>query len=164
MRLLPMEDSNAQYLYSALTKILARNRRVANDALTADSVDTASAARALAALENRVAASQSETLCEYEVKALLRACGIGEAQETLCTSVDEALAAAQRLGYPVALKIQSPQIAHKSEIGGVKLAINSAEHLRAEGLSNTFVEYMKIWKGFVKDNDGFIDNELILNS
>ena len=40
----------------------------------------------------------------------------------------------------------------------------SAEHLRAEGLSNTFVEYMKIWKGFVKDNDGFIDNELILNS
>ena len=40
----------------------------------------------------------------------------------------------------------------------------SAEHLRAEGLSNTFVEYMKTWKGFVKDNEGFIDNALILNS
>lgn len=40
----------------------------------------------------------------------------------------------------------------------------SAEHLKNEGLSSTFIEYMKIWKGFVKDNDGFIDNELILNS
>ena len=38
------------------------------------------------------------------------------------------------------------------------------EHLRAEGLSDKFVEYMKLWKGFVKDNDGIIDNELILNS
>jgi 2,4-dienoyl-CoA reductase-like NADH-dependent reductase (Old Yellow Enzyme family) len=40
----------------------------------------------------------------------------------------------------------------------------SAEHLRAEGLSQTFIDYMKIWKGFVKDNEGVIDNELILNS
>jgi 2,4-dienoyl-CoA reductase-like NADH-dependent reductase (Old Yellow Enzyme family) len=40
----------------------------------------------------------------------------------------------------------------------------SPEHLRAEGLSDTFIEYMKLWKGFVKDNDGVIDNELILNS
>lgn len=40
----------------------------------------------------------------------------------------------------------------------------TSDHLRAEGLGETFIEYMKIWKGFVKDNDGFIDNELILNS
>jgi len=40
----------------------------------------------------------------------------------------------------------------------------SPAHLRAEGLSETFVEYMKSWKGFVLDNEGTIDDELILNS
>ncbi len=40
----------------------------------------------------------------------------------------------------------------------------SSEHLRTEGLSATFIEYMKIWKGFVKDTEGFVDNEVILNS
>jgi 2,4-dienoyl-CoA reductase-like NADH-dependent reductase (Old Yellow Enzyme family) len=38
------------------------------------------------------------------------------------------------------------------------------EHLRTEGLSDAFVEYMKNWKGFVKGNDGFVDNDMILNS
>lgn len=40
----------------------------------------------------------------------------------------------------------------------------SPDHLRAGGLSDAFIEYMKLWKGFVKDNEGIIDNELILNS
>jgi 2,4-dienoyl-CoA reductase-like NADH-dependent reductase (Old Yellow Enzyme family) len=40
----------------------------------------------------------------------------------------------------------------------------SPEHLQAEGLSTTFINYMKTWKGFVRDNDGFIDDDLILNS
>mgnify|MGYP003700543527 CR=1 FL=1 len=39
-----------------------------------------------------------------------------------------------------------------------------AEHLHTEGLSDAFVDYMKNWKGFVKGNDGFVDNDLILNS
>jgi 2,4-dienoyl-CoA reductase-like NADH-dependent reductase (Old Yellow Enzyme family) len=40
----------------------------------------------------------------------------------------------------------------------------SESHLLDEGLSPTFVEYMKVWKGFVKDSEGFVDNEVILNS
>ncbi len=40
----------------------------------------------------------------------------------------------------------------------------SPEHLRAEGLGATFIEYMKSWKGFVRDNEGMIDDDLILNS
>ncbi|MGR9092449.1 MAG: NADH:flavin oxidoreductase [Gammaproteobacteria bacterium] len=40
----------------------------------------------------------------------------------------------------------------------------SLEHLLTEGLSETFVDYMKNWKGFVKGNDGFVDNDVILNS
>ena len=40
----------------------------------------------------------------------------------------------------------------------------SSDHLLREGLSPPFVEYMKAWKGFVSGSDGFVDNELILNS
>ena len=40
----------------------------------------------------------------------------------------------------------------------------SAEHLLSEGLSPSFVEYMKAWKGFVAGSDGFVDNDMILNS
>lgn len=39
-----------------------------------------------------------------------------------------------------------------------------AQHLHAEGLSAAFVDYMKNWKGFVKGSDGFVDNDVILNS
>ena len=38
------------------------------------------------------------------------------------------------------------------------------QHLLTEGLSATFVDYMKNWKGFVKGTDGFVDNDVILNS
>jgi len=37
----------------------------------------------------------------------------------------------------------------------------SADHLRAEGLSDTFVEYMGVWKGFVADKEGFITPEIL---
>ena len=40
----------------------------------------------------------------------------------------------------------------------------SPDHLRGEGLGATFIEYMKSWKGFVRDNEGMIDDDLILNS
>lgn len=40
----------------------------------------------------------------------------------------------------------------------------TSEYLQNEGLSPTFVDYMKAWKGFVKGEEGFVDNELILNS
>jgi 2,4-dienoyl-CoA reductase-like NADH-dependent reductase (Old Yellow Enzyme family) len=40
----------------------------------------------------------------------------------------------------------------------------TAEHLMNEGLSPAFVDYMKNWKGFVQGNDGFVDNDVILNS
>ncbi len=40
----------------------------------------------------------------------------------------------------------------------------SPAHLRTEGLGTSFIEYMKIWKGFVQDQEGTVDDELILNS
>jgi acetyltransferase len=69
-----------------------------------------------------------EALSEFEAKKILNGYGIPITREALATSADMAVEAARKIGYPVALKIQSPQIAHKTEAGGIKLnVVNDAE-------------------------------------
>lgn len=70
-------------------------------------------------------------LCEYQAKAFLRDYGIATPSEQLARSTDEAVSAAQALGGKVALKIQSPQIQHKTEAGGVLLGVDTADAVRA---------------------------------
>lgn len=67
---------------------------------------------------------------EYQAKEFLSRCGIPVTQEYLATSVEEALAAAHRIGYPVVTKIQSSDIPHKTEAGGVRVGIRSDDELR----------------------------------
>jgi acetate---CoA ligase (ADP-forming) len=67
---------------------------------------------------------------EAEAKRLLATAGIASAPEAECTSADQAVAAAERFGYPVVMKILSPDIVHKSEIGGVLLNISNANAVR----------------------------------
>lgn len=62
----------------------------------------------------------------------LDAYGIPRPRGYLATSLEEALAVASRIGYPVALKAVSPDIVHKTDIGGVVLNVESAEALRRE--------------------------------
>jgi acetate---CoA ligase (ADP-forming) len=64
-------------------------------------------------------------LGELGAKALLGKVGLRIVDETLARSAAEAVAAVRRLGFPVVLKIASPRIAHKSEIGGVILGVAS---------------------------------------
>lgn len=73
----------------------------------------------------------STLLCEYEVKDLLAHYGVSAWRETLATDADAAVAAAQAIGYPVALKVQSPLLPHKTEIGGVRLHVGSESALRS---------------------------------
>ena len=68
---------------------------------------------------------------EAEAKRVLAAIGIAVPQERLCTSADDAAEAAARLGVPVALKLVSPDVAHKSEIGGVRLGLAGADAVRS---------------------------------
>jgi len=63
---------------------------------------------------------------EAEAKRVLAGAGIPVMSERLVTSADEAAAAAAALGFPVAMKIVSPDIAHKTEIGGVLLDVADA--------------------------------------
>jgi succinyl-CoA synthetase beta subunit len=71
------------------------------------------------------------TPSEAEAKRLLAAAGIASASEAACATADEAVAAAQRFGFPVVLKILSPDILHKSEIGGVLLDVADVEQVRS---------------------------------
>ena len=64
-----------------------------------------------------------EVLSELSSKTLLSAYGIPVTMPLPASSVQEAIAAAEKIGYPVALKIGSPQITHKTEAGGVELAL-----------------------------------------
>ena len=70
------------------------------------------------------------TPSEAEAKRLLASAGITSAPEQACGSADEAAAAAEMFGFPVVMKILSPDILHKSEIGGVLLNVSDVAAVR----------------------------------
>jgi acyl-CoA synthetase (NDP forming) len=70
-------------------------------------------------------------LPEHAAKAVLAAAGMARPAEALAADAEAAAAAATRIGFPVALKIQSADIPHKTEMGGVMLKLGSAEAVRA---------------------------------
>ena len=77
-----------------------------------------------------------EALSEVESKKILGAAGLPVTQELLARTPEEAATLAARFAGPVALKIQSPDIPHKSDIGGVRLG------LRAEGAAAAAAEIL----------------------
>ncbi|MBP1206197.1 acetyltransferase [Duganella sp. 1411] len=77
-----------------------------------------------------VLAERRKTLTEMESKSLLAAFHIPITQTILARSAAEAMLIASQLGYPVALKIDSPDIAHKSDVQGVALNLANAAAVR----------------------------------
>jgi len=79
------------------------------------------------------------TLSESESKQLLAAWGVASARERRANCAEEAVEAAEELGFPVALKVDSPDILHKTEAGVVRLNLRGAAQVRtayAEILAN----------------------------
>ncbi len=72
----------------------------------------------------------AKTPTEAEAKRLLATAGIASAPEAECVTPEQAVAAAEKFGYPVVMKILSPDILHKSEIGGVLLDVPDANAVR----------------------------------
>lgn len=70
------------------------------------------------------------TPSEAQAKRLLAAAGIATVPEAACLDAEAAVAAAEALGFPVVMKILSPDILHKTEIGGVLLDIGDAGAVR----------------------------------
>lgn len=77
-----------------------------------------------------VLAERRRVLTEMESKALLAAFHIPVTRTMLARSATEAMLIASQLGYPVALKIDSPDISHKSDVQGVVLNVMSATQVR----------------------------------
>jgi acetyltransferase len=92
-------------------------------------VDVAPPTHNLRAALLRVARSGRKVLTEDESKRFVHTYGIPVISQRLTHSVEEALAAAKRLGYPVVLKIASPNITHKTAAGGVETGVVSGEDL-----------------------------------
>jgi acetyltransferase len=81
-------------------------------------------------LVESVLAERRKVLTEMESKALLSAFHIPVTKTILARSASEAILVANQLGYPVALKIDSPDITHKSDVHGVALNLNNAAAVR----------------------------------
>ncbi len=70
-----------------------------------------------------------ETLDEYLARELLECYGIPLPRAILATNPEEAVEAARELGFPVVLKLSSPQVLHKSDVGGVKVGLSSPQEV-----------------------------------
>jgi acetate---CoA ligase (ADP-forming) len=67
---------------------------------------------------------------EAEAKEIIEAYGFATPRGSIATTADQAANIAQQLGYPVVLKIWSPDILHKSDVGGVKVGLESEQEVK----------------------------------
>jgi len=106
----------------ALSLLAERNDARAAQSRSTASVQSASAARgAAASLLDRAGA----TLTEAESLAVLQTYGVPVPRHRLVDSAAAAVEAARTIGFPVALKVQSPEIPHKSDVGALALNLRS---------------------------------------
>lgn len=97
----------------------------------ADSVTFTPDKDAVGAIVEAALAQGRTSLTAPEGKAVSDAYGIPTPGEALAESADDAVAVAARLGFPVAMKIVSPEILHKTDAGGVQIGVGSAAEVRA---------------------------------
>ncbi len=71
-----------------------------------------------------------DTLTEIEAKHVFEAYGLPVTHAKIATSEEEAVSLANEIGFPIVMKIVSPDILHKSDAGGVKVDVNSVEEVR----------------------------------
>jgi acetyl-CoA synthetase len=113
--------------FAALAAWQARAaRRVAGPGETARLAAPGAAAQAAALLDS----TGNATLTEREAKAVLTAYGVGVVGDALAVDAGAAVAAAESLGFPVVLKIESPDIPHKTEAGAIRLGLRDAAAVR----------------------------------
>ncbi len=93
-------------------------------------VDAAPPKRPILATIRNAAFEDREILTEDEAKRILKYYNFPVVKTAVANTVDEAVAFAQDMGFPVVLKILSPQIIHKSDAGGVILNVNTPSQVR----------------------------------
>lgn len=98
------------------------------------------------------------TLSEYQSKALLRCYGLPLTRESLATNPEEAVRQARELGRPVALKVQSPDIAHKTEAKAIRLGVSGDEAVR-----RAYAEVLEAARAYKRDAriEGVLVQEMV---
>ena len=80
---------------------------------------------------SKAKAEGRDSLTESEGKEIFAAYGVPTPGEALVNSADDAAAACDKIGYPVVMKIVSPDIKHKTDVGGVVVGVKDAEEAKA---------------------------------
>jgi acyl-CoA synthetase (NDP forming) len=115
----------------------ARLRKEVPDIL---STSTSSARKVL---EKTLKSARGAALDEVASKALLKAYGIPISREAIAQTAAEAVKIARKIGFPVVAKVVSPDILHKSDIGGVVLNLNSAAEVK-KGFNDIMARVKKL--------------------
>ncbi|MDR3531998.1 MAG: acetate--CoA ligase family protein [Rhodopila sp.] len=116
---------NACFSALAAWQWRAEKRAAGAQAVTATPAETIAQTRAL------IARAAGQTLTEREAKAVLSHYGVPVVGERLIQTADDAVNAAASLGYPVVLKVESPDLPHKTEAGVIRLNLRNADEVRA---------------------------------
>ncbi len=109
----------------------SRNQKLLLETPEPMSLDKAPDVEGARLIIESVLAEGRKVLSEVESKAVLHAFHIPTASASIVRSPNEALVQAESIGFPVALKINSPDITHKSDAGGVRLNISNAQAARS---------------------------------
>ncbi len=121
------EQAVATYIYMYQYK---RNLELLYETPVELPVDSTPPKQPLVSIIRNAVKEDRNILTETESKRFLEYYNIPIIKTMVAKTVDEAITCASRTGYPVALKILSPEISHKTDVGGVKLDINSETELR----------------------------------
>lgn len=136
-RLALFRSMNATFAALAAWHWRAEKRAAATGGVPATPDATRAQAREL------IAAVPGRTLTEREAKAVLELYGVPVVGERLVDSADEAVRAAGALGYPVVLKVESPDLPHKTEVGVIRLNLCDADSVR-EGYAAVMANAAKV--------------------
>lgn len=123
-----------QALAGMVKYVRKSNTAIEGDELVYDDIDSSK----VKAIFYDVIRDHRSVLLGSEAAAVAKAYGISVAPITLANSPEEAADLADNMGYPVVLKVASPKIMHKTDVGGVKIELRNAAEVR-EG----FIEIME---------------------
>jgi len=109
--------------FAALSRLAAFKTTRVEGARPAKDRPVEASPKGRAVFSDIVKASSTTILDELQSKKVMKEYGIDVTEPVLAVSKKAAVAAAEKIGYPVVMKIVSPQITHKSDIGGVRVGL-----------------------------------------
>jgi len=119
---------NAARAMAAMAQFAEWSKRPLGEIREFDDVDKESVRRTI----DEAKARPTKWLSEPECHGILKAYGMPVLEFRIAKTADEAVAAAGQIGYPVVIKVVSPDILHKTDFGGVRVGIKDQNSMRIE--------------------------------